>query len=190
MKHGMFHQAPKTIYADDDTESVSLLLRLRVPPLILGLFLGLGVSLLTSRFEEVLETDVHVAFFIPFIVYIADAVSSQTDTIYGRDLKNRHAHLRNYLIKESLLGLCLGIIFGAASVLVVHLWLKDLMLALAVGISTFLAVSVAPVIALLVTHLLHQFHEDPAVSAAPIATVIQDAISIVIYGIISSVILL
>ncbi|MBI4257113.1 magnesium transporter [Candidatus Uhrbacteria bacterium] len=183
------HQ-PKTIYADDDTESVSLLLRLRVPSLVLGLFLGLGISLLTSRFEEVLATNVHVAFFIPFIVYIAAAVGSQTSAIYSRNLKSRHTKLRNYLFKEPLLGLCLGVIFGLASLFIVNVWLEDMRLASAVGLSTFLAITIAPVIAITVTEIIQELHEDPAVGAAPIATVVQDMISIIIYGLVTSALLL
>ena len=186
----MFTHAPKMIYADDDTESVRLLLRLRVPPLFLGLFLGLGISLLTSRFEEVLAVNVHVAFFIPFIVYIAAAVGAQTSAIYSRDLKSRHAKLRNYLLKEPLLGLALGVIFGLASLLMVNLWIGDMRLALAVGLSAFLAIAIAPVIAIIVTECIQDIHEDPAVGAAPIATVIQDMASIIIYGIVTSAILL
>jgi len=185
-----WNHKPKTVYADDDTESVRFLLRLRVPPLILGLFLGLGISLLTSRFEEVLATNVHVAFFIPFIVYIAAAVGAQTQAIYGRDLKTGHAKLKNYLLKEPLLGLCLGALFGLVSAFAINLWLKDLDLALAVGLSIFITVTIAPVVAVLITELSNNIHEDPAVGAAPIATVIQDMISIVIYGIMTSMILL
>ncbi|KKW32639.1 MAG: CBS domain pair family protein [Candidatus Uhrbacteria bacterium GW2011_GWA2_52_8d] len=181
---------PKTIYADDDTESVRLLLRLRVPPLALGLFLGLGISILTSRFEEVLKTNVHVVFFLPFIVYIAAAVGAQTQAIYSRDLKSNHAKLRNYLLKEPLLGLCLGAIFGLICLFIVNAWLDDMKLALAVGLSMFITVTVAPIVALLITELLNDLHEDPAVGAAPIATVIQDMTSIVIYGIITSAIIL
>src|SRR3989338_7240373 len=121
----MINHRPKTVYADDDTESVRFLLRLRIPPLILGLFLGLGISILTSRFEEVLAANVHVAFFIPFIVYIAAAVGAQTQAIYSRDLKSRHAKLKNYLMKEPLLGLALGVIFGLISSLIINLWLQD-----------------------------------------------------------------
>lgn len=188
--HTPWSHPSKTIYADDDTESVQLLLRLRVPPLFLGLFLGLGISLLTSRFEEVLAANVYVAFFIPFVVYIASAVGAQTSAIYSRDLKSRHAKLRNYLLKEPLLGLALGVIFGLASLLIVNLWLGDTRLALAVGLSAFLAITVAPVIAIIVTEFLQDIHKDPAVGAAPIATVIQDMTSIIIYGIVTSNLLL
>lgn len=186
----LIHHSPKTIYADDDTESVSLLLRLRIPSLVLGLFLGLGISLLTSRFEEVLEANVYVAFFIPFIVYISAAVGEQTSAIYSRDLKSPHTKLRNYLLKEPLLGICLGAIFGLASLLIVNVWLNDVKLASAVGLSTFLAISIAPIIAIVVTEVIQELHEDPAVGAAPIATVIQDVTSILIYGVVTSIILL
>lgn len=186
----MFHHSPKTIYADDDTESVQFLLRLRIPPLVVGLLLGIGISFLTSRFEEVLKINVHTAFFIPFVVYLADAIGTQTQTIYARDLRSRHTKLRNYLFKESILGLVLGLLFGAISWVVVSFWLHDILLAWSVGISVTFGVGLAPVISILVTELLKDLHEDPAVGSGPIATVIQDAISIVIYGVISSIILL
>ncbi len=180
----------KTIYADDDKESIGLLLRLRIPPLIVGLVLGIGVSFLTSRFEEVIATNVNVVFFIPFVVYIAAAVGSQTHSIYSRDLKNGHAKFRNYIFKEMLLGIALGTIFGAISWGVVSLWLADAALAKSLGLAVFGAVAVAPLIALITAELLNDLHEDPAVGSGPIATVIQDATSIFIYGAITSLILL
>lgn len=181
---------PTTIYADDDTESVRLLLRLRIPPLVIGLFLGLGISLLTSKFEEVLTSRVHVAFFIPFIVYIADAIGTQTQTIYARDLRSGHAKFSTYLLKESALGIILGSLFGLICYGVIILWLKDSLLALSVGVAVASVVVVAPLIALVVTEFLNDLHEDPAVGSGPITTVIQDAISIFLYGTIVTSILL
>jgi len=60
-------------YADDDKYSIRILGLMRTPPLLIGLVLGFFMSLATSRFEEVLSKHVQVAFFIPFIVYMADA---------------------------------------------------------------------------------------------------------------------
>lgn len=186
----MANHIPETVYADDDTESIRFLLRLRIPPLIVGLILGIGISFLTSRFEEVLKTNIHTAFFIPFIVYLADAIGTQTQTIYARDLRTRHAKLRNYLFKESILGVVLGMLFGLISWLIIFIWLHDPLLAWSVGLAVVLGVGVAPVVSILTTEFLKDLHEDPAVGSGPIATVIQDMISIVIYGIISSTILL
>lgn len=180
----------KTIYADDDKESVSLLLRLRLPSLIVGLTLGIGISFLLSRFEEVLATNIRAAFFIPFVVYIADAIGTQTQTIYARDLRSGHAKFSTYLFKESALGLILGLLFGAISWGVIMLWLADTLLAMSVGVAVLCVVTVAPIVAMIVTEFLNDLHEDPAVGSGPIATVIQDAISILIYGSILSLLIL
>ena len=174
------------LYADDDTETVSLLLRLRLPPLLIGLFLGIGISVLTSRFEEVLEKNIHIAFFIPFVVYLAAAIGTQTETIFSGDLKTGKASFHEYLIKEICIGFLTGTLFGVISFGIVFWWFSDLRLALSVGISTFLAIFVAPLIALITTQIFHDLNMDPATGSGPIATVIQDATSIIIYGIVSS----
>ena len=177
-------------YADDDTESVRFLLRLRIPSLAVGLLLGLVLSFVTSRFEEVLAANISVAFFIPFVVYLAAAVGAQTQSIYVRDLKTGKASFRKYLFKEGALGIILGAIFGLVTAFIIGLWFGSKELAMAVALSTFGAVALAPLIALVVTEILQLEHTDPAVGAGPIATVIQDTVSVLIYGLIASAIIL
>ncbi len=177
-------------YVDDDTESVKTLLRLRIPSLILGLFLGIALSFITSRFEEVLAKDISVAYFIPFVVYIADAVGAQTQSIYGRDLRSGKARFKKYLLKESALGVIFGAIFGSFIFPVVLFWFNSMELALTVSLSAFCAISTAPIIALLITEIFELGHRDPAASSGPISTVIQDATSILIYGLIASAFIL
>lgn len=180
----------KILYADDDKFSVAKLLWLRMPPLVVGLILGIILSFLTSRFEQVLAKNIQVAFFIPFIVYMADAVGTQTQTIAVRDLSRRGSKFSNYLIKETFLGMILGGIFGVIAGGIVLFWFRDQPLAWSVGLSMMAAVGVAPLVALLVTEVLELERQDPAVGAGPIATVIQDTVSVVIYGLISSAIIL
>ena len=180
----------KIRYAEDDTEPVKLLLRLRIPSLVIGLLLGLVLSFVTSRFEHVLSENISVAFFIPFIVYMADAVGTQTQNIYARDLKTGKADFKKYLIKESALGIILGLIFGAIIAPVIIFWFNSTQLALAVSLATFGAIATAPLIALAVTELLQLEHSDPAAGAGPIATVIQDTASVIIYGVIATLIIL
>src|SRR3989338_6512577 len=107
----MNHQKPIE-YADDDYESVKLLFKLRAPALGVGLLLAVGISLVTSRFEGVLSEHVQVAYFLPFVVYLAAAVGTQTEAIYARDLKTGKARFHNYLHKETALGLLFGVAFG------------------------------------------------------------------------------
>ena len=178
------------VYADDDTEPTGMLLRLRVPVLLIGLALGTLISFLTSRFEDVLAHDVRVAFFLPFIVYMAAALGSQTEAIYASDLKGGKARFHNYLVKESLIGLAVGTGFGVISGVVVWWWMKSMELGLAVGLSMAIALLVAPLVGLLTTQASQCLHEDPSVESGPIGTVIQDMVSVVIYGTIASAIML
>lgn len=180
----------RRVYADDDTLSLSKLFKLRIYPLLIGLFLGLGISFITSRFEEVLSRNIALAFFLPLIVYLADSIGNQTQTIYIRDLKTQKANFKNYLVKETLLGIIFGLIFTVVSSLVVFFWFKSLLLTLSIGISIFIVISIAPVMALFVTKIVYYFRKDPAVAAGPIGTVIRDIISVLIYGFISSWVIL
>jgi magnesium transporter len=177
-------------YADDNYESIGTLFRLRFPSLMLGLLLGIGISFVTSRFEEVLSRNVQVAFFLPFIVYIADAIGTQTEAIYSRNLKTGKAKLSNYLRKEFALGCIFGLLFSVFSAVVTLLWLTDALLSFSIAVASFLAISSAPIVALLVAHFFQLRHKDPAANTGPIATVLQDVLSVAIYGVVTSLIIL
>lgn len=185
----MSHHTPER-YADDDNESIGTLFRLRAPALLIGFFLGSGISFVTSSFETVLKQNIQVAYFLPFIVYIAAAIGTQTEAIYSRDLKTGKARFGNYLHKELRLGIIFGLIFALCSGAFTLLWLQDGLLSLSIALAAFLAILTAPIVALIVTHLLQMARKDPAAGAGPIATVIQDVLSIVIYGLVTSAILL
>ncbi len=177
-------------YVNDATEPITTLLRLRLPPLFIGLILGILISFLTSRFEQVLAHNIRIAFFLPFIVYMADAVGTQTQSIYARALKSKKAKFHLYLIKESAVGLALGLFFALISGFIAHWWLGDDLLAFSVGLSMFATIATAPIVAVVITQILQALREDPAAGAGPIATVVQDMISVVLYGFICSLVLL
>jgi len=177
-------------YADDDCESVGTLFKLRAPALMLGLLLGIGISFVTSNFEEVLMKNVQLAFFLPFVVYVADAIGTQTEAIYSRDLKTGKAKFSNYLHKEFILGILFGLIFGLVSGAVTLLWLRNELLSLTVAIASFVAIATAPIVALLVAHAFQSANKDPAAGTGPIATVIQDVLSVVIFGLVANMIML
>lgn len=178
------------IYADDNTESIPTLLKIRLPVLLFGLGLGIVVSFVTSKFEQVLSQNVRVAFFLPFIMYMADAIATQTQSIYSRNLKSGKAIFHKYLIKELTLGVVIGIAFGIISGLIVQMWFSDNRLALSVGLSMFTIMATAPTVALLITQVVQMLHKDPAAGAGPIDSVIQSMCSVLIYGTICSIIFL
>ncbi|MFH1430140.1 MAG: magnesium transporter [Candidatus Uhrbacteria bacterium] len=179
-------------YIDDETrEHVGHLVRKRVPWLLLGLLGGICTSLVVSRFETILSGDVRIAFFIPIIVYMSGAISAQTGAIYVRHL--RHAASSQFIrsiTKEIGLGISLGILFGFIVGIFAYFWLGSMSVGITIGISMFCTVALAPMIATIVTAALYRMHSDPALGSGPITTIIQDFLSLLIYLLIASSIIL
>jgi magnesium transporter len=177
-------------YADDDTSSVKRLVRIRLPSILLGLCLGILLSFVTSRFEEVLAKDIRIAFFIPFIVYMAAAVGNQTQSIFSRDLKSRKTSFHKYLVKETSVGFLLGLLSAIGAAAITWFWFGSIQITLIVSSAMFLAVGISPVVALIVTEATQLEHIDPAAGSGPISTIIQDMLSVLIYGVIATTVLL
>jgi magnesium transporter len=89
--------------------------------------------------------------------------------------------MRRMVVRELVTGLLIGAALAAcAAPLVWQRW-ADADLALCVGISLFAACSIATVTAMALPWLFDAFGSDPAFASGPLATVVQDLLSIVIY---------
>jgi magnesium transporter len=152
----------------------------RLPWLLVGLGGALLAADLVSRFEARLESTVMLAFFLPGLIYLADAVGTQTETVIVRGLSVGVA-MRRMLRRELLVGLAIGLGLAlAAGPLVWWRW-GEADIALCVGLSVFAACSTATVAAMALPWLLDMLGLDPAFGSGPLATVIQDLLSILIY---------
>ncbi len=162
------------------TESVARRLWHRLPWLLLGLAGALLAAGIVGSFEHQLEERVLIAFFVPGVVYIADAVGTQTETLVIRGL-SVGVSVGRVVRREAVTGVLLGLLFAALTYpLVVLLW-HDAQVAAAVAVALFAASSVATVIAMALPWALHRLGRDPAFGSGPLATVIQDLLSILIY---------
>ena len=181
----------KRVKLEDDTkESVSLLVERRVPWLVIGLVAGMGLPFISSRFENLLSANISLVFFIPIIVYLSDAVGTQSQTIFVRNLVHKNMRFSNYLIKEFLVGTLLGLIFGSVLCISAYIWLKSAQIAVTVGLAMFLNISLAPLLAILMSKFLQKEKTDPALGSGPFSTVLQDLISLTIYFLVAWVIIL
>jgi magnesium transporter len=153
----------------------------RLPWLLVGLAGSVLAALLMERFQGMLEARVAVAFFVPGLVYLADAIGTQTEAIAVRGLSLSHEHRGRLLLGELRTGLLLGASLGVLSAAGAWLWLGDPLLALAVGLALFTASSVASTVGFVFPWLLDRVGRDPAYGSGPIATVIQDVLSLAIY---------
>jgi magnesium transporter len=146
--------------------------------------LGLGGAFVAAdvvgRFEDLLRLEVMLAFFLPGIVYLADAVGTQTETVIVRGL-SLGVPMRRMLVREILAGLAIGLVLASVTgPLVLWLW-DDAKLALSVSVSVLAASSTATGTAMTLPWLFNSLKLDPAFGSGPLATVIQDLLSIWIY---------
>jgi magnesium transporter len=151
-----------------------------MPWLLLGLGGALLAADLVSWFETQLQINILLVFFIPGIVYLADAVGTQTETIIVRGLSlgiSMRRMVSHELVAGVAIGAALGLIAGPA------VWWRwaDSGAALSVGLSVFAACSTATVAAMTLPWLFDAVGFDPAFASGPLATVIQDLLSIWIY---------
>ena len=174
-------RAAKQIVIDEAHWRMGRLLKLRLPWLAAGLLVGMAGSLLMAKFEKLLTQNISLAFFVPIIVYMSDAVGTQTETIFVRDLSGKRIHFVKYLTKEIILGGYMGLVLGTGIGLLAWWWLGQFKVALTVGVAMAINVTVAPVVALVVAEVFFKRQSDPAVGAGPFTTVIQDIFSLFIY---------
>jgi len=161
-------------------EKVSQRLWHRLPWLLLGLVGAMLTATLLGAFEAKLAKNLAVAFFIPGIVYLAAAVGVQTQTVSIRGL-SIGIGIRKVAGREVVTGMLVGGILALAMLPLAWLLHGDGALAAAVSMSVFVASTIATVVALVFPWLLARFGRDPAFGSGPLATVIQDLLSLSTY---------
>jgi magnesium transporter len=152
----------------------------RLPWLGIGLAGAMVSALIVGGFENELRDEVLLAFFIPAVVYMADAVGTQTETLVIRGMA-LGVGVKTIALRELATGAVIGVLLGMAFAAFVLLAWSDGRVALAVGISLAISCAIATVVAMALPYLLARFGRDPAFGSGPLATVIQDLLSIVAY---------
>jgi magnesium transporter len=158
----------------------------RTPWIIVGLFGGLIAAGFINHFEKLLEKEVILAAFIPLIVYVANAVGIQTQTLYIRDLAVSHnVAFINYSIKQLIISTLIGIICWITILGISLLFWKSVYLGMIVGLSVLGGIIAATVFAMVIPFILLKLNKDPAIGSGPFTTIIQDILSIIIYFLIA-----
>jgi magnesium transporter len=153
----------------------------RLPWLLVGLA-GSGLATLAmAGFESTFSRQMAVAFFVPGIVYLADAIGTQTEAVAVRGLSLTRAGIGHLLAGELRTGMLIGACLGLVSFFPVLVAFGDLRLAGAVATAIFAAGGVAAGLGMLLPWLLARSGRDPAMGSGPLATVIQDVLSLLVY---------
>ena len=152
----------------------------RLPWLLVGLLGAMGATAIVGGFEHQLESNVLLAFFIPAVVYMADAVGTQTETVMIRALA-AGVTVRSVLRRELLTGLIMGGVIGGAFLVFALAGWGDVEVAVAVALAMFASCSIATVVAMALPAAFQRLGRDPAFGSGPLATVLQDLLSITVY---------
>lgn len=152
----------------------------RFPWLLLGLGGAMASAGIVASFEEELQTQVLLAFFLPAVVYMADAVGTQTEAIVIRGI-SVGVPARHIVARELTTGLIMGALVAAAFFPFAQLVWGDTDVAATVALALFASCSTATIVAMALPYGLNKAGRDPAFGSGPLATVVQDLLSIVIY---------
>ncbi|HIV75819.1 MAG TPA: magnesium transporter [Candidatus Pseudogracilibacillus intestinigallinarum] len=158
--------------------------KMRLPWLIILLFLGMVTASLIDSFEETLEAVPVVAIFIPLIAGMAGNAGTQSLAVavrglavgtYGKDNKLK------LLLREMTTGLLVGGTCGIIIIGVIYVWKGNLFLGLLVGIAILATLTVATISGALIPLIMEKFNIDPAVASGPFITTLNDVTSVIIY---------
>ncbi len=165
-------------------------LRHRLPWLLVGLLGSVLATFIVARFEHTLALHPSIAFFVPGLVYLADAIGTQTEAVAVRGLSLSHARLSTLIGGEMRTGLLIGLVLAGLTLPAVGLAFGDWPLAFAVAAALVAAGGIATTIGLVLPWVLSRLGSDPAYGSGPLATIVQDLLSLLTYFVVVSAVVL
>jgi magnesium transporter len=153
----------------------------RLPWLLVGMAGSALATAMMAQFEAVLSAYIAVAFFVPGIVYLADAVGTQSEVITIRSLSLTEGSLIQMLVGELSTSVLIGATLSVLAYPLVWLAFGSAALATTVAIAVLVASIVATAVGILLPWLFAKLGYDPALASGPIATVFQDTLSLLTY---------
>jgi len=176
---GIQREAAKARHAIEDPPLRRV--RHRLPWLLVGLAGAAVATAAMAGFEATLRAHVAVAFFVPAIVYLADAIGTQSEAVAVRGLSLTRSGIAHLLAGELRTGMAIGASLGLLGFLPVWAVFGSLRLAGAVAVAIFAAGAVAAALGLALPWWIARTGRDPAFGSGPVATVLQDILSLLVY---------
>ncbi|KAG7364337.1 magnesium transporter [Nitzschia inconspicua] len=159
-------------------------IRRRLPWMSLNVFLNLGAVAIISGFEETIEELPIIAAFLPMITDMGGNVGIQALSVSIRSIALMEADFSDifYSIRKEFFvgiinGSSLGVLFGV----IVILFEKNWMLALAAGLALGINVLLACLVGGCMPFLVKKCGLDPAMVTGPLLTTITDCTGVIVY---------
>lgn len=155
----------------------------RLPWLLVGLFAIMATAVFINTLEKTLEKHLILAFFLPTIVFMSDAIGTQLQTLLVRDIAILGKNIRvfDYFTKQMLISAVISVISGAVVFSVVAVFWKQAFIGSVIAASMMISFMFSAFTAMSIVYGLYRMGSDPAVGSGPIATVVSDVLTIVVY---------
>lgn len=156
----------------------------RLPWLIILTFLGMITATILGGFEDTLSQVALLAAFIPIISGMSGNSGTQSLAVSVRNISNGDIKEKSKLkiaLKEAGSGLITGFVCAVILLLIIVIIYRQPFLALIVGASLTIAMTVGTLVGSMIPILMNKIHIDPAVASGPFITTINDIVSMLIY---------
>lgn len=156
----------------------------RLPWILIGLAGGVTSSQIIRGYEDQIDINPSLAFFIPLVVATAGNVGVQSSAIIVQGLASKDFQFQSLLKliwKETRVGMIVGltcalIIFGLNFLLA-----GDTQLGLTISITLVMVVLIAAILGASIPLLLDKIKIDPALATGPFITTANDMIGLTVY---------
>lgn len=178
------------IAEEDTVKRIKSSLKARLPWLFITMIGGMLSGSVLSGFETTISQVVALTFFIPLLMGMGGNVGTQSSTLVVRGLATGNIdseELIKTILKESLVGISIGIILGFLVSGVAYLWQGNPFLGFIVGLAMFFNVLTAATIGTLVPLVFKRLGVDPAVASAPFISTTVDVTGLLIYATLTTV---
>ncbi|WP_022728482.1 magnesium transporter [Fodinicurvata sediminis] len=152
-----------------------------------NLFSGAGIA----YFEDTIASHVALVFFLPLLIGSSGNAGSQAATLMVRAIATGDVVMRDWgrmLGRELIVALALGLTMAIA-VSAIGFMRGGMEIAIVVSLTMVLVVLMGSLVGMSLPFLLDRMKLDPATASAPLVTTIADAVGVVIYFTVATMVL-
>ncbi len=175
------------------TDSVLKSVRSRAPWLLVNLGTAVVASWVISQFEGSIDKLIALAVLMPIVASMGGNAGTQALAVAVRAIASRdltEGNAPRYIMREAMTAVSNGAIFAVVLAVVVAIWFKTPLLALAMALAILINFACAGLAGILVPLTLRRFGADPAVSSSVFVTFVTDVVGFLAFLGLATVILL
>ena len=157
---------------------------LRLPWVLATLLIELAAGAIIHYYDQTLARVILLASFMPVIQAISGNTGLQSVTMIVRGLATGHVHLARWwepLLRQIQTSSIIGAVCGLVVGLIGAAWHGTIAFGLVVAVSMFVSVNLSGVAGTLIPMVSKRLGFDPALTAGPFETALQDVAGVAIF---------